>query len=100
MLGIQLIEFGKPFYNYSICKLPFLWWQFKLATWLRIYNYVKNKRAVDGNYRQTACRLCVYSIALSGKRRNMARVPAYWHIPAYLQTNSTNCLIKDLVQKS
>ncbi len=36
-------------------------WQFKLATWLHIYNYVKNKRAVEGNHRQTACRLCVES---------------------------------------
>ncbi len=32
-----------------------------------------------------------------GKRRNMARVSAYWHIPAYLQTNSTNCTIKYLI---
>jgi hypothetical protein len=38
-------------------------------------------------------------VTLRGKRRNMAHVPAYWHIPAYLQTNSNNCLIKDLIQK-
>jgi hypothetical protein len=36
-------------------------------------------------------------VTLHSKRRNMARVPAYWYIPAYLQTNSTNCLIKDLI---
>jgi hypothetical protein len=27
----------------------------------------------------------------------MARVSAYWHIPAYIQTNSTNCTIKYLI---
>jgi hypothetical protein len=36
-------------------------------------------------------------VALRGKRRNMAHMPAYWHIPAYLQTNSTSCARKDLV---
>jgi hypothetical protein len=36
-------------------------------------------------------------VNLRGKRRNMARVPAYWHIPAYLQTNGTICTIKYLI---
>jgi hypothetical protein len=36
-------------------------------------------------------------VTLRGKRRNMARASAYWHIPTYLQTNSANCTIKYLI---
>jgi hypothetical protein len=30
-------------YKLFFSLLPILGWQFKLATWLRVYNYVKNK---------------------------------------------------------
>jgi hypothetical protein len=34
-------------------------WQFKLATWLRVYNYVKNMHVRAETIAYLACRLCI-----------------------------------------